>query len=571
MRHWTILLLAAIAATAARGQSFPFNDSFASYPAGSTGAPAWSILGGAFNAADGGLHAPVTLRYNGRPPALYALDATVSVTDETPDADGLIASAGVVFDMQHPGDTHASDSAVLTFRKDADGVHAEVLTRADTAAYPHLAPMKVAVNDPGRKDIPIRLVVDAGKGRFSFYVGGTAVVRSAPAEYAAGLLALRLDGNAVLDNLVLRTPTGDEIKTLQATTLFNDPRDIAGGEDGALLVLDRSSPAVLTVTPDGEVTGRFGRRLASGIPDAVAMARGLGGEVLVLNRFPGEVVAFDRNGGIRYRFGAGRLVEPSDLAVRANGTVYVADPGAGRLFVFEGGGRYLGEVSDFGGGTGAPSRVGVDALDNLVVSLDGFARSVVLRPALDNVSMALIQKSDDAPADIVVTPKGETWAIARGAVAAWPRTATDAPAFRGAAVAGLEPDAHLARTGERVALLERRNARVVFLPADLKDVKPIVAMQNVSDTAAIVRWESAEASKISRVRVLRGSTWDTVTDRAAEPATQHQVLLERLIPGNKYKYRLSPTVATIPPADWSDAFEFTAGENKTGPVKGQAP
>jgi hypothetical protein len=284
------------------------------------------------------------------------------------------------------------------------------------------------------------------------------------------------------------------------------------------------------------------------------------------------VVAYDRNGGIRYRFGAGRLVEPSDLAVRANGTVYVADPGAGKVFVFEGGGRYLGEVSDFGGGGGAPSRVGVDALDNLVVSLDGFARSVTLRPALDNVSMALIRKADDAPADVAVTPKGETWAEAGGGVSVWPRTAADAPVFRGDAAAGLEPDARLARVGDRMAMLERRNARVVFIPADLKDVKPTVAMQNVSDTAAIVRWESAEASKISRVRVLRGSTWDAVTARAPEPSTQHQVLLERLIPGNHYKYRLSPTVTTIPPADWSSAeFQFTAGENKTEPVKGQAP
>jgi hypothetical protein len=572
MRHWTVLLLAACAATAARGQSFPFNDSFASYPPGSTGAPAWSILGGAFNATDGALHGPITLRYNGRPPSRYTVEAMVSVADEPADAAGTVAEAGFVFNMQHDADTHSSDAATLTFRRDAEGkVITTVVTGADTPGYRSLNPPVVAMPDPGRNDIPLRLVVDAGAGRYAVYVGDTLAARSAPAEYAAGLLALRLAGSAVADDVVLRAPTVGELKDLAVRTLFNDPRDIAGDDDGTVLVLHRGSPAIQRLTADGEVVRTFGRRLPSGVPDPVAITRGTGGEVLIVNRFPGEVVVYDHNGGIRSRFGKGRLVEPADVAVRANGAVYVADPGAAKVFVFDPSLQFIGEVAAFDGAPGVPWRIGVDSLDNLVISLDAPARAVVLRPAADGVSMALIRKADTAPADVVVAPDGETWALLDGKVSAWPRGSATATAFSGAVVGGLEPDGRLARSGDRVMALNRRDARVVFLPPGLEDVQPAVTMQNVADTAAIVRWTSADASKTSHVQILRGSTWDTVNGRTEAPETKRQVLLDKLTPGTIYRYKISPTVAAIPPLEWSTEFTFTAGQTTPEPPKEQTP
>lgn len=571
MNRWCVapLVLAFALATSARGQSFPFNDAFASYPAGSTGAPAWSILGGAFNAVDGVLRAPIVLRYNGRPPARYTVEATVRIPEGSVDESGLLGSAGFVFDMQHDADTGSSDSAGLAFRQGASGVQAAVECAAEMPAQTRR--MTVDVADPGREGIPIRLVVDAENGRYAVFVAHNAVVRSAAAEYPAGLLAIRLQGAATLDDLVLRVPTDEESDAVRTTTLFNDPRDITNGDDDGIMVLHRSSPAVLVVTPDGEVTRRFGRRLPGSVPDAVALARGERGEVLVLNRFPAEVVAYDRNGGLRYRFGAGILKEPSDIAVRTGGAVYVADPVAAKVFVFGADGRYLGGISNFGDKSGKPVRVSVDALDNLVVSLDAGARTVVLRPATDNVTTALVREEPHGPEDVVVGPDHQTLAFSNNRVAVWPEVSEGATAFTGAAVGGLDADGRLARAGSHVVLLDRAKSRVVFIPDDLQDVTPTVIMQNIGNTAAIVRWTSPSGANESHVRLLRGSTWDVVNAPHKAADTSRQVLLERLTPGTTYRYDISPTVTTIPPSDWSTDFTFTAGAAGPKPSGGKQP
>lgn len=570
LHRWlTLLALILLCAGFARAQSFPFNDAFASYPPGSTGAPAWSMLGGAFNAADGVLHAPITLRYNGRPPALYTVEATMRVGKAAPDENGLLASAGFAFNMQHDADTGSSDNVALVFRSTAEGEQASVERGTQTPSGTRT--LATPLPDPGHESVPIRLVVDAGNGRYAFFVAGTAVLTSQAAEYAAGLLAVRLQGAATLDDVVLRAPTEAETAAVRVTTLFNDPRDIAAGDDGEILVLNRSDPAVLAVTTDGEVTRRFARRVPGRLADPVALARGKRGEVLILNRFPAQVVAYDRNGGFRYRFGETVLKEPVAIAVRSTGAVYVADPAAKKVFAFDASGRPLGAMTAFGDRPGTPTDVAIDGLDNLVVFLDHGARTVTLRPAADDVTAALVREEEGGPTSVAVTPGGQTLALWQGKITEWPRAARNGPSFSGAAVGGLDPEGRLARVGDHMALLERSLARIIFVPLDLRDTRPSVTMQNISDTAAIVRWTSDEPSDTSRVRLLRGSTWDTVTAHATKPDTKHQVLVERLKPGTEYKYELSPTVRTVPPSDWSAVFTFTAGQSTPEPAKGEAP
>ncbi|HEY3268001.1 MAG TPA: hypothetical protein VGM37_13830 [Armatimonadota bacterium] len=540
----TILALAAVAAlgAAAYSQTFPFQETFAGYPPGSTGAPAWSALSGRWSVRDSALEGPLTARFNGRPPKRIALDVTLV----PPAADAW--DAAIVFDMQQPMSVDAADAIRLTSSKSG-----AVLTMLP-GAVDH--PVALEAGKPAH----LRLILDGETGRAAAFVGDAEIVTSAATEFASGLLAVRLGEGVSATAVSLRAPTAGELRSTAMTTLFNDPRALIDGGDGALLVLHRSSPCVLMVSPQGDVIRSFGRRLAGGIPDPVAMRRGFQNEILVLNRYPGEVVAYEQNGGIRYRFGAGRLVEPSDLIVLPDGTVYVADPGAKRIFAYDGRGRYLGAISTLGTGAPLPVRLALDAMGSLLAVCREPDRVVSLRPEADRSRLTFLAETPGAVDDAAAV-KGQTWALRNGAVTTWPAT-PGAPAFHAEAVGGLGAGGRLTVVGEATYVLDRTHSRIVAIPASLADSTPEVTFQNIAQSSALVRWTSAAPSVTSSVRVLRGSTWDTVSERNSTPVSQHQVVIERLLPGRTYRYTVSPTVATIPASDSAAEHSFSTSPEK---------
>jgi hypothetical protein len=153
-----------------------------------------------------------------------------------------------------------------------------------------------------------------------------------------------------------------------------------------------------------------------------------------------------------------------------------------------------------------------------------------------------------------------SWACIGDRVTVWPPQNTGG--YAGKAVGGIGTGGRLAKCGDTLYVLDREHARIVTVPADVQDVTPEVAFQNVSGSAALVRWVSAVPAVESRVHILRGSTWDTAIQKNAKPATRHQVPLDKLKPGTKYRYTLSPTVTTIPALNWSAEFTFeTPGGN----------
>jgi hypothetical protein len=269
------VLLAPVAAPMARAQSFPFEDAFTAYAPGSTGAPAWSILSGSFTTREGMLQGPVTIRFNARPPQQFVADLTLDLRGEP---DGTAPrEAALYYDHQHQADTGASDLVLVRARTESGSARTELVTGVERAgSISERGTFRLA--EPSGP-ITLRVAVDTETGRIAAFVDGKPVVTSAPAEYGAGLLSVRLSDGARLDRIVLRVPTAEEKRSLLVTTLFNDPRDIADGDNGNLIVLHRGSPAVLTVTPDGEVTRTFGRRAPGGIPDPVAVDRGSRGEL----------------------------------------------------------------------------------------------------------------------------------------------------------------------------------------------------------------------------------------------------------------------------------------------------
>ena len=539
-------LLVAFACGAAHAQTFPFEDDFTLYPPGSTGAPAWSVLsGGSFNASEGGLRGSVLLRYNIRPPRHYVAEMTVALPMGA-QTEGL--SAAFRFNGHDEKSMQAAD--VTTIQTTGGSGSATVVTSAGRRTT-----STAALSLPKDGVVRLRLAVEADTGRYAVWAGDTLLSKGA-SEYSAGLLAIELSDDVMVKHFALRAVTEDEMKALRVTTLFNDPRDIADSGDGLILVLHRGSPAIIALTPDGEIRRSYGRRIATALVDPVAMAIGKAGDVLLLNRYPGEVIAYDRNGGIRRRFGKGELTRPVDLTVLASGNVYVADAGAHAIAVFGVDGKYLGACKM---GTDEPSAIASDAAGNLLVSVLP-ARTITFRPSTQPSDLVIVREASGGFEDALAVGHA-TWVFSGGAI-------TDAATtgrFSAAALGGLGLYGRMASVGGTAYVLDRDHSRFVAVPSTLNDNPPDVAFQNIAGSSALVRWDAVTPVSTARIHLLRGSTWDTIKQDTPKPATHVQVLLERLRPGTTYRYRVSPTLAAVPPPDWSAEYTFTTPATEAKP------
>ena len=121
---------------------------------------------------------------------------------------------------------------------------------------------------------------------------------------------------------------------------FNNPVDMAFGENGVLYVLNRAGPEVAQRMPYKRVT-----------------------MCTVDEDYLGEF----SSGGVQ----DGQLMWPSSIAIDRVGNVYVSDEALQRITIFDGKGRYLDKWGVKGRGDGEfnrPSGIAFDADDNLLVT-----------------------------------------------------------------------------------------------------------------------------------------------------------------------------------------------------------
>jgi DNA-binding beta-propeller fold protein YncE len=140
--------------------------------------------------------------------------------------------------------------------------------------------------------------------------------------------------------------------------VLSRPNAVAVGPDGAVYVSDFGHDRIVELRPDGTVVRSFGRRgLGSGeLWRVYALAVDQDGSLLVANRRPEDPTSSDGNTWEVKRFVEGRQTEvipfqghfTSDshtmhsLDVRDDGSLLVANPAGGELFLLDGQGRYLG-------------------------------------------------------------------------------------------------------------------------------------------------------------------------------------------------------------------------------------
>lgn len=549
MKHLLLGLLLSVMIAQTRAQSFPFEESFTTYSLGSTGAPAWTVLKDRWRVTDKTLEGPVTARFNRRMPQQFTVE--IQVVGQA----GARMQAG--FYLNAPRDTDVASSDLLLLNTTAStGSIVQVETGAvgATVLRPDARSTFAAGTYP-ETPLRLRVVMDSETGRYAAFVGEDAVVKGAAAEYAGDVLALQIGPNTRVTRLTLREPTSSEREATQWGTLFNDPRDICADQEDGLLILHRSSPAISVMSPTGDISRSFGRRLLGHIPDAVALESGPDNQVYVLNRVPGEVVVFDRNGRIRRHFGSDRLKEPSGIALGKDGTVFVADPGSGRLVTFRATGEFLKDVQSFRGETGRPVHVSIDVLGNVLVGLEDPARTVTLRRESSG-ELAVVDVQPGLVYD-AVSAEGRTIVSHSTGIRNWPvDSGSQDPVFRALAAEGLSTGTRMAASGTLVYGLDREHSRLVVVPPNLAEIQPTVQWANMAHTAATIRWKSAIPAARSRVRVLKGSTWDLVAQGLKESGVEHQILVDKLASDAPIRFHVSPSLKTIPQRDWSVDFLY---------------
>lgn len=215
------------------------------------------------------------------------------------------------------------------------------------------------------------------------------------------------------------------------------------GQDPAWLRLERADDGSWIGVDDAGRVLRTGAGWQQAVPLALGEARRplaavlRGKELHVLDREKAAVLIFTEAGQLRRTLGG--LSEPTDLAVAADGTVFVADQRAGGVMVFDASGRFRARAGRIGDdGFAEVSRVSAGPGSSLVV-LDAQARRLhrfdgELR-RLDAWTVTGDPKI--RPADVAVHPRGVVVLLEDGSVQLYGGKGTVVETWKASAGAGL--------------------------------------------------------------------------------------------------------------------------------------
>ncbi|MGH2542021.1 MAG: flippase activity-associated protein Agl23, partial [Ardenticatenaceae bacterium] len=172
---------------------------------------------------------------------------------------------------------------------------------------------------------------------------------------------------ATLDPELTKDPYADATIQLQPTIIFDRPgeflrpKDVAVLPDGNIAVADSGNHRIRILQPDGEVVNEFGEfgSEPGQFNEPWGIAAAPDGTIYVADTWNHRIQHLGQEGEVLHVWGrngdtGGELGEPGvfygprDVAVDAEGRVYVTDTGNKRLQVFDAEGNFLNQV----GGTG---------------------------------------------------------------------------------------------------------------------------------------------------------------------------------------------------------------------------
>jgi DNA-binding beta-propeller fold protein YncE len=337
------------------------------------------------------------------------------------------------------------------------------------------------------------------------------VVWTAPGQPPEGGIALKATvtdpyGQQAVLSLPLEVKGGDDARRPRKAFA-----GLGTGQDPAWSNLERADDGSWIGVDDAGRVLRVGAGWQQAIPFALGegvrrplAAAMRGKELHVLDRDKAAVLIFTEAGQLRRTLGG--LSEPGDLAVGADGTVYVADQRAGGVMVFDAGGRFRARAGRVGDdGFAEVSRVCVGPGGSLAV-LDAQARRLhrfdgELR-RLDAWTVTGDPKV--RPVDVAVHPRGLVVLLEDGSVQLYGGKGTVSETWKPSAGAGLadNPGAAVAIATDAggEVLVCHANGATARLAADGR----VLGLRGPGLLASATRWAADGLGRIFALDVDTG-------------------------------------------------------------------
>jgi DNA-binding beta-propeller fold protein YncE len=293
------------------------------------------------------------------------------------------------------------------------------------------------------------------------------------------------------------------------------PTRLSLGADGTVYVADPNGGQIVARAPDGRVLWR-----RTGLGRPLGVAEDGAGNLLVADGATGAITAWDVDWTARYQLGAGagETLQPADVAVGADGLIYVVDSFADQVRMYEAGGAFLrtfGEELDF------PVALDIDPNTGNVLVLDQRNRRIQVYTPDGTWGSAFGEYGDEdyqlqSPQGIHVDDAGRVWVAdaVRGEVFVYDRVgdALETVGEFGEALGQLRQPADLLLDGEgRLLVASANNGRIeIFHVDEAEDPEAYAPAFATIDTAEV------QPGVTFRVRVeIPGHRLSTVTGVAA--------------------------------------------------------
>ncbi len=519
----------------------PFTDNFLRYQTGSDGSPAWHPVKGNWHVA-GGAYIQQAGDYDCASFLPFNLNQSFELEVTFEQLDGDIG-AGVVFSSSRRDD--ASFAQLARF----DGGTTFIMGYYQNGDYNGTASVKSPPVTVGSRH-RLTLRVDRDREEFEVLLDGKTLQSHVPLVYPSGYCGLQSSGGRIAFRSVrlralpmhTRPPDLSWVKRFALTRderivvpdeergtvgifdlkgmrtreigrhdgtagMLDQPDAVALLDDSTLAVADRGKERLSLFTLDGRWKASAGwkGKERGQLDEPVAIAVGPHRQLFVLEKNNNRVQVFDDSLRSIGEFGADRLKQPLDLAVR-DSNVFVVNTGLSQVeqYVWTGKSARRVRFIGYGGGQGR----GIAVRDSTVyLSVVNEVRAYDLRGRLLHTLSARC-------VDFMIP-----WSL------------------------------HFAPDGS-ICVADFFGSRILITTGDLLDPVPGATFAEVS--SPIIRWRSSMPGPGRLLLTRGGDTVATLNDPGN--ASTHEIRLHNVQPGVTYRIQVSPTLGAIPPREKPSRF-----------------
>lgn len=258
-------------------------------------------------------------------------------------------------------------------------VRVEYLSSIKGPSGQFVQPRDVATSSDGQI-----YVVDSGARRCSIFTHDGAPVGRFQAEFVEPFAVVVAPGGQVLvldskgrEPIMMFTPDGRLLSQMGGNLGMYSPRGLSVDPSGALYVVDTGRGRVLKLASTGQLLAEF--RGAGQLAQPVAVAVAENGTMYVVDAENHQLLVLDAQDEVlrSWAIMPSTTIDAAHVALGPRGELYISDPGAGIVRVFDQQGKTLAELGTLGAGNGqfdVPTGIRVDAQGQLWIADTGNKR-----------------------------------------------------------------------------------------------------------------------------------------------------------------------------------------------------